>query len=230
VRVVPSRSASHGIAVAALAAVRGGRGEHVDVSMLECMAVTLGGFGGLHVSLTGAPSVTTATVSSSPVPSSSAVPPPSLAPDITDVKYTVPSGWERNSNYVEVIPLEPTYQAKYLIPAGATPGLDVISIVLYRLPAAHLVDTRARQVARILAYNAKRSVAIKRKLEDTVIGGLPAFDESVVQPGGSQGEFRYAAWFIFGGAHVVQISCQVASQVAAVAAGCQKLLDSVTFS
>jgi len=174
--------------------------------------------------------VTTATVSSPPVPSSSAVPPPSLAPDITDVKYTVPSGWERNSNYVEVIPLEPTYQAKYLIPAGATPGLDVISIVLYRLPAAHLVDTRARQFARILAYNAKRSVAIKRKLEDTVIGGLPAFDESVVQPGGSQGEFRYAAWFIFGGAHVVQISCQVASQVAAVAAGCQKLLDSVTFS
>ena len=40
-------------AVAALAAVEGGRGEHVDVSMLECMAITLGGYNALHASLMG---------------------------------------------------------------------------------------------------------------------------------------------------------------------------------
>ena len=40
-------------AVAALAAVYGGRGEHVDVSMLECMAITLGGYNALHASLMG---------------------------------------------------------------------------------------------------------------------------------------------------------------------------------
>ncbi|HVU72855.1 MAG TPA: CoA transferase [Mycobacteriales bacterium] len=45
-------------AVAALATTFAGgadpRGEHVDVSMLECMALTLGGFSALHVSLSGA--------------------------------------------------------------------------------------------------------------------------------------------------------------------------------
>jgi crotonobetainyl-CoA:carnitine CoA-transferase CaiB-like acyl-CoA transferase len=40
-------------AVAALAALEGGRGEHVDVSMLECMAITLGGYNALHASLMG---------------------------------------------------------------------------------------------------------------------------------------------------------------------------------
>jgi len=145
------------------------------------------------------------------------------------VQYTVPSGWQRSTNYYEVIPLETTFRAKYLIPSGVTPGLDVISIVLYRLPAAHLVDTRAQQVLRVRAYNAKRSVVIKRKLEDTVVGGRAGFDESVVQPGDRQ-DYRYATWFVFGGSHLVQISCQVESQVAAVATGCQKLLNSITFS
>src|SRR5262249_41895376 len=45
-------------AVAALAATFAGgapgAGDHVDVSMLECMALTLGGFSALHVSLSGA--------------------------------------------------------------------------------------------------------------------------------------------------------------------------------
>jgi hypothetical protein len=69
-----------------------------------------------------------------------------------------------------------------------------------------------------------------RKLEDTTVGGLPAFDESVVQPGGSQGEFRYATWYVFGGTNLVQISCQVASHVDEVATGCQRLLATMTFS
>lgn len=40
-------------AVAALAFLAGGRGEHVDVSILECMSVTMGGYGHLHASLAG---------------------------------------------------------------------------------------------------------------------------------------------------------------------------------
>jgi crotonobetainyl-CoA:carnitine CoA-transferase CaiB-like acyl-CoA transferase len=40
-------------AVGALAALLGGEGDHVDVSMLECMSVTLGGFGPLYASLAG---------------------------------------------------------------------------------------------------------------------------------------------------------------------------------
>jgi hypothetical protein len=165
--------------------------------------------------------------------STTAAPSTSTAPtdsDITDVKYTVPTGWERTTQYVEVIPLETSYDVKYLIPSGAAPGLDVISIVLYRLPATHLVDTRAQQVARIHGYEQKRRLTIVHALEETTIGGRRAFDESVKQPGGSQGEFRYASWYVFGGAHLVQIACQVESHVDTVATGCQKLLDSMTFS
>ncbi|MFI5507668.1 CaiB/BaiF CoA transferase family protein [Mycobacterium sp. NPDC051804] len=40
-------------AVAALAFLAGGRGDHVDVSMLECMCVTMGGYGHLYASLAG---------------------------------------------------------------------------------------------------------------------------------------------------------------------------------
>lgn len=40
-------------AVAALAALRGGAGEHVDVSMFECMSITLGGFGSYVAAMSG---------------------------------------------------------------------------------------------------------------------------------------------------------------------------------
>lgn len=40
-------------AAAALGFLAGGRGEHVDVSMLECMSVTMGGYGHLYASLAG---------------------------------------------------------------------------------------------------------------------------------------------------------------------------------
>jgi crotonobetainyl-CoA:carnitine CoA-transferase CaiB-like acyl-CoA transferase len=39
--------------LAALAVARSGRGDHVDVSMLECMTTTLGGFGGLYTAMFG---------------------------------------------------------------------------------------------------------------------------------------------------------------------------------
>ncbi len=179
----------------------------------------------------GSSSSAPSTASSDPSTTTAAPPTSSSDSDITDVKYTVPTGWERATNYVEVIPLETSYQVKYLIPSGANPGLDVISIVLYRLPGADLVDTHRQQVDRIHGYEHKRSLTIVRALEDTTIGGRPGFDESVVQPGtGSAAEFRYATWYVFGGAHLVQIACQVESQVNTVAQGCQKLLDSMTFS
>jgi crotonobetainyl-CoA:carnitine CoA-transferase CaiB-like acyl-CoA transferase len=40
-------------AVGALAGLRGGEGDHIDVSMLECMSVTLAGFGRLFASMAG---------------------------------------------------------------------------------------------------------------------------------------------------------------------------------
>ncbi len=221
-RSIPSRSARRSVGVAALATL-----------VLSGCATTVDGSGQGVPTSSATPSVdfpSSATTTPTPEPSTTPIPTPSptqsVAPDITDVKYTVPNGFVRNADYHEVIPLETSFQAKYLIPSGVTPGLDVISVVLYRLPAPHLVDTRARQVARIRAYNRKRSVTIKRKLADTTVGGLPAFDESVVQPGG----YRYGAWFVFGGAHLVQISCQVDTHVDVVAAGCQSLIDSVVFT
>lgn len=170
-----------------------------------------------------------ASTSSASPPTSAAPPTSTTGSDITDVKYTVPTGWDRSSIYVEVKPLETIYQAKYLIPSGVTPGLDVISIVLYRLPGPHLVDTRAQQVARIDSYNQKRSVEIKKQLADTTVGGLPAFDESVVQPGDSH-DYKYATWFVFGGAHLAQISCQFETQEQKVSDGCRQLLASMTFT
>jgi hypothetical protein len=229
VLITPNRAARIPV-LAALAAVLvlsgcatvvSGSGQHSGLPTAASSGDFPSGASSSAPSTSSAPPSTTA----APSPTSSAV------RDITDVKYKVPTGWERTSDYVEVIPLEASFQVKYLIPSGATPGLDVISIVLYRLPGTHLVDTRAQQVARIHAYERKRSLTIVRALKDTTVGGLPAFDESVVQPGsGSAAEFRYATWYIFGGAHLVQISCQVESQVDTVAQGCQKLLDSVTFS
>lgn len=162
-------------------------------------------------------------------PTTAAPPTSSASIDITDVKYTVPTGWDRSSSYDEVKPLETKFQAKYLIPGGVTPGLDVISIVLYRLPGPHLVDTRAQQVTRIESYNQKRGVQIKKQLADTTVGGRSAFDETVVQPGDAH-DYNYATWFVFGGAHVVQISCQFDSLEQKVSDGCQTLLASMTFS
>ena len=162
-------------------------------------------------------------------PTTAAPPTSSAGIDITDVKYTVPTGWDRSSIYDEVKPLETKFQAKYLIPHGVTPGLDVISIVLYRLPGPHLVDTHAQQVTRIESYNQKRSVEIKKQLVDTTVGGLPAFDETVVQPDAAH-DYHYATWFVFGGAHVVQVSCQFESLEQKVSDGCQQLLASMTFS
>lgn len=166
--------------------------------------------------------VPSTTVTSAPSPS----PTSSAGSDITDVKYTVPKGFALNSTFREAIPLETTFQAKFFTPTGATGGLDVITVLLYRLPGPHLVDTRAQQVARILSYNSKLRVTVTRKLQDAVLAGRPAFAESVVQPG----PFRYATWFIFGGEHLVQISCQVDTRGTAVAAGCGSLLVSLVLS
>jgi hypothetical protein len=60
-----------------------------------------------------------------------------------------------------------------------------------------MVDTHARQLALIHGYEAKRSLAIVRKLQDTRASGRPASDESVTQPGGPRGEFRCATWYVF---------------------------------
>ncbi len=224
-RIAPIRR-SQWLVVAALAAV----------GTVAACATTVGGSGQVRTSGATAgtaagtdfPSAGTTAPSSEPAPSTTASPAPSgtlpVAHDITSVRYKIPAGFVRNNNFQEAVPLEASYQAKFFTPSSATAsGLDVITVLLYRLPGTHLVDTRAQQVARVLAYNRKLRVILKSSLENTIVGGRPAFDEAVVQPGG----YHYTTWFLFGGAHLVQISCQVATHVAAVAAGCKTLLASV---
>lgn len=184
---------------------------------------------GFPSAATATPTPTLAPTSATSVlpPSTRATtPPPSTPPvprDITHVKYTVPAGFARNDGFHEAIPLEDKYQATFLTPSAGASGLDVLTVLLYTLPGPHLVDTPAQQSARINEYNRKLAVSVLRPLQSTTVGGRPAFDETVVQPGG----FRYGTWFVFGGQHLVQIGCQVDKQVNAVIAGCRTLLDSI---
>jgi len=153
---------------------------------------------------------------------------PSLK-DIVHVGYSVPRGFVRNTEYREDVPNEAKSTSKYLIPAGITPGRDVIAIVLYRLPAGQTFATRDEQIERIHHYERKRHVTVVGVLTETVIDGRRAFGETVTQPA-QTAPFRYTSIFVFGSTHVLQISCQVDKYVAQIKAGCNSLATSVHLS
>lgn len=174
---------------------------------------------------TSAPPVavtTPVTVPSSPSPPRSA--PPRLATrDITNVRYKIPKGFAKSTAYRPVTPLEHTWTAYYLVPKNERAGLDVLSIVFYKLPASARVDTLARQRARIHAYDRRADATVLDGPHLTAVGGVLAIQQIAEEPP----DFKYSTWFVFGRHHLLQVSCQVNRQVDRVANACQKLVDSI---
>lgn len=144
-------------------------------------------------------------------------------PDITRIHYVQPRGFVRSHSFHPVTPLEPIDDSYYFVPGNERAGLDVMSITLYRLPASAHVDSVEQQKARVRLYNRRASARVQHGLNLTVVGGRLAIQENAVEPP----NFRYAAWFVFGRRHFVQVSCQVDQQVNTIARGCQALLNSL---
>jgi hypothetical protein len=165
---------------------------------------------------------------STPVPVTSVVPTmtapvPSVAKDITDVHYRIPKGFVKSRLFHPVKPLENSWQAGYLVPSNERRGLDVLSILLYRLPSSLNLDTIAAQKARVRLYNRRTHAVVQSGLHLDVVASRPAIQENAVEAR----IYRYAAWYIFSRHHLVLIACQVDQQVNKIARGCQSLLNSL---
>ena len=150
--------------------------------------------------------------------------------DITDVRYSKPRGFVYSSQYRLVHPGEQQFNARFLVPRGTTAGnnLDIIALVLYRLPSGVSVFSPPDQLSRLKYYNRRSGAVVQNGIHRTSIGGYPALQENAVEQG-SNTTYRYAAWFVFGLRHVVLISCQVDRQVNKVAKACGSLIESLKF-
>lgn len=165
--------------------------------------------------------------SSIPVPSLPTTAPPTRTnEDITDVKYRIPNGFVKSRAFHPVSPLERRYVSRYLVPSNERNGLDVISILYYRLPRYVQLHTLAQQKVRVRDYNRQAGARVTSGPHITLVDGRPAIQENAVQ----QRVYRYAAWFVFASKHLVQVSCQVDQQVHKIARGCQVVLKSMKFS
>jgi hypothetical protein len=148
---------------------------------------------------------------------------PTGAADIVSVKYRIPAGFVENDTYQPLTPLESKRVSHFFPLATARNGRDVLSLTLYTLPAPHLVDTAANQLARINGYNRKTDATLYGKITQTSIAGLPAYTEVAEEPGG----YTYGAFYVFGGKHLLQIVCQYSKQPKKVTTGCTSLIQSV---
>jgi hypothetical protein len=167
------------------------------------------------------------------VPGTATAPTPSAAtstttvtPDFAAVRYRVPKGFVEQDGYHPITPLEAKRVSHYFPLAGAPTGRDVLALSLYTLPAAHLVDTPAAQLARVKAYNRKTKAKLFRKIKPMTLFGRPAWNEAASEPGG----YLYNTWFVFGSRHLLQASCQWDKQQKKITAGCLALLHSVSLS
>lgn len=148
---------------------------------------------------------------------------PTGAADIVSVKYRIPAGFVENDTYQPLTPLESKRVSHFFPLASDTNGRDVLSLTLYTLPAPHLVDTAASQLARINGYNRKTDATLFRKLTPTSIAGRPAYTEVAEEPGG----YTYGAFYVFGAKHLLQIVCQYSKQPKKITAGCGSLIQSI---
>jgi hypothetical protein len=209
----------------------------VAVAAAAGCATTLDGRGATPVSVSasssaGFPSViptpTPASPSTAvlptPVPVSSTAAAPASR-DITDVRFRIPRGFVKSNAYHPVSPLESRWLSRYLVPSNERRGLDVISILLYRLPGSVSVDTIPAQKARVRLYDRRIGARVQNGLHVEVVAGRPAIQENAIE----QGTYRYAAWFVFSRRHLALVSCQVDQEVNKIARGCQALLNSLTF-
>ncbi|HZC74135.1 MAG TPA: hypothetical protein VE442_25845 [Jatrophihabitans sp.] len=160
-----------------------------------------------------------------PAPSSSSAA-PLASQDITDVHWRIPPGFAKGHGYHPVTPLEHHYSSGYIVPANERAGLDVISIVLYRLPSYIPVNTILAQKVRVRYYNDLAHARTQSGLHVESLQGWPAIQENAIE----RNKYRYAAWFVFSRRHVLEVSCQVDQQVNKLARGCQAVLKSMKLS
>lgn len=222
---------------------RGPTGAVVPTAAPPTGLVSTGSIPTVSVSSASVPSLSSAPVSppvfpSSPTTvavSSPVMPLPSLttssaaAPtdaDITSAHYKVPHGFVKGANYHPVRPLTATYEAAYAVPRNERTGMDVLSLVLYRLGQRTPVGTAADQLARVKAFNRVAQAKRLSPITQTQIGGRLAFEVSLSE----QPDYRYVSWFVIGTGHVLQVSCQVGQQVNKVAKACDHWVRSVRIS
>lgn len=146
--------------------------------------------------------------------------------DITDVHWRIPRGFVKAHGYHPVTPLEHNWRSGYLVPSNERNGLDVLSVVLYRLPSYIPVNTLFAQKTRVRYYNDRAGAHAQSGLHVNVVAGRPAIQENAIE----QGKYKYAAWFVFGSHHVLDVSCQVDQQVDKIIRGCDALLKSLKLS
>ncbi len=92
--------------------------------------------------------------------------------------YKVPKGFVEQHGYRPLTPLEAKRVSHFFPLASAPTGHDVLSLSLYTLPATHLVDTAAAQLARVKAYNRKTKARLYTKIMPATLFGRPAYNES----------------------------------------------------
>jgi hypothetical protein len=160
-----------------------------------------------------------------PTLSTSSAPAPADT-DITDAHYKIPHGFVQGADYRQVHPLTPTYKAAYAVPRNEPSGMDVLSLVLYRLGQRTPVGTAADQLARVKAFNRVAQAKRLSPITQTQVGGRLAFEVSLSE----QPDYRYVSWFVIGTGHVLQVSCQVGQQVNKVAKACGHWVRSVRIS
>jgi hypothetical protein len=165
----------------------------------------------------------TAPASTSLAPPTTATSSPPITADFTDLHYRVPKGFVKAKGYYVVRPLESHYAAAWVVPSNERNGLDVLSILLYRLPRARPIGTLAQQKARITAYNHKARAHRQRGFTLGLVGGRIAVQESLIE----DPNYRYVSWFVFGTRHVLQVNCQVDRQVDKVAKACGSWVASI---
>lgn len=173
------------------------------------------------------PTLVLSTSAASPsVPATTTAQAPAPPTDITDLHFRVPRGFAKSTVYHPVRPLESRFVAAYAVPKNERSGLDVLSILLYRLPKYRPVGTIAQQKGRVLAYNREAQAKRLNGIRLTQVDGRIAFQESLFE----QPNYRYVSWFVFGTRHVLQVSCQVDQQVNKLATACGSWLASIRLS
>jgi hypothetical protein len=162
-----------------------------------------------------------------PIPTlSNSSTPPATDADITKVHFRVPKGFVKGKGYHPVDPLTESYQTGYAVPRNERNGLDVLSILLYRLPHETPVGTAEHQLARIRGFNRAAHAKRLSPITQTDVGGRLAFEVSLSE----KPDYHYVSWFVFGTGHLLQVSCQVSQQVNKVAKACGRWVTSVRLS
>jgi hypothetical protein len=142
------------------------------------------------------------------------------------VHARAPRGFVHTTVYHPVTPLETRYQTLYYAPSGHVGGLDVLSVVLYRLPPSHVATTAAQQVRAVRGYDRRVGARVLDGPTRSSIDGRTAWEETAIE----QGTYRYVAFYVFASHHLAVIACQVDQHPKLIASGCGQLVESIIFT